>query len=64
MVEYTWPVALRHTVDGPLTTGAEGVLLTTTAWTSFALPHAFVIVTATLPDTADAPQVVVMELVP
>ena len=57
-------MALRHTVAGPLTTGAAGVELTDTARVAFALPQLLVTVNATLPDTAEAPQVVVMELVP
>ena len=57
-------MALRQTDAGPLTTGAAGVVLTVTAWVAFALPQLLVTVNATLPDAADAPQVVVMELVP
>jgi hypothetical protein len=43
---------------------AVGAEVTVTACDPLLLPHVLVMVNVTLPDTADTPQVVVMELVP
>ena len=61
---YTKPVWPRQAVAGPLTTGADGVLLMVTASVPLWLPQLLLTLTDTLPDTALAPQLVVMLLVP
>ena len=61
---YTTPVWLGHTLLLPLTVGAVGALNAVTARLPLWLPQLLLTVTATLPDTADALQLVVMLLVP
>lgn len=64
VVVYINPWVPEHTEDCPLTTGVEGTELTLTGNVALAEPQEFVIVTPTLPATAEAVQVVTMDAEP